>query len=48
MLIFFRVVLFTYVFLAVLGLHCCGLLPSGSEQGLPYLVVQASRCRGFS
>ena len=45
---FFKVVLSMYVFLAVLGLRCCGLLPSGSEQGLPSPVVQASRCRGFS
>ena len=37
---FYFIYLFIYLFLAVLGLHCCAqALPSCSERGLPFVAL---------
>ena len=38
----------SFFFMDALGLHCCSrAFSSCSEQGLPFVTVQASRCSGF-
>ena len=38
---FYKFIYFIYLFLAVLGLHCCArALSSCSEQGLPFVAVR--------